>query len=199
MAPPRGIIPSGMPGFEDNLCASLCTYQPARARRLVKRLPKDGRNLRLDYTAGSPHSKVAHAVKRDLQRAGFRVSIKGYPFRRYLGRLTAGRGGVYRLGWIAEYPAPDVFLTSLFDSASPDNHSGFESDKVDTLLDRARRRADPERRLELYRKVEKAIMRQMPVVPIGTFVTHWAAQPHVTGIEFDAMGGFDAAGVSVER
>jgi oligopeptide transport system substrate-binding protein len=199
MAPPRGIIPRGMPGFDDNLCTSLCTYQPNKARRLVKKLPKESRNLSLDYTQGEPHGQVARAVKGDLQRAGFSVTVKGFPFRRYLRRLTTGRGGVFRLGWIAEYPAPDVFLTSLFDSASPDNHSGFDSGKVDALLDRAHRQADPARRLALYRRVERAIMNRMPVLPIGTFVTHWAAQPGVSGIEFDAMGGFDAAGISIKR
>jgi oligopeptide transport system substrate-binding protein len=199
MAEPRGIIPSGMPGFEENLCASLCAFQPERARRLVNRLPKANRNVQLDYTEGSPHGQVARAVKRDLLRAGFRVSMRGYPFRRFLQRLISGRGGVYRLGWIAEYPAPDVFLSSLFDSASPDNHSGFDSAKVDSLLDRAHRQSDPERRLDLYQKAERAIMERTPVVPIGTFMTHWAAQSNVEGIEFDPMGGFDAAGISVER
>ena len=199
MAPARGIIPTGMPGFDSDLCASLCTYQPRKARRLVNGLPRSSRTLRLEYTEGSPHRQVARAVELDLQRAGFRVAVKGYSFRRFLGRLTTGRGGVYRLGWIAEYPAPDVFLSSLFDSASPDNHSGFDSPKVDAMLDRAHRQADPDRRLELYRKVEKAILKRTPVVPIGTFTTHWAAQSNVTGIQFDVMGGFDAAGVSVER
>ena len=199
MEPPRGIIPRGMPGFGDNLCASLCSYRPAQARRLVKRLPKEGRTLRLDYTRGEPHAQVARAVKRDLQRAGFRVTAKGHPFRKHLRRLTAGKGDVFRLGWIAEYPAADVFLTSLFDSASPDNHSGFDSPRVDALLDRAHRRKDKDRRLALYRRAERAIMRRMPILPIGSFTTHWAVQPAVRGIEFDAMGGFDAAGVSIER
>ena len=199
MAPPRGIVPAGMPGFDNNLCASACTHQPSKARRLVRRLPRGGRNLSLEYTEGSPHRQVARAVKQDLQRAGFRVAVKGYSFRRFLQRLTAGRGGVYRLGWIAEYPAPDVFLTSLFDSASPDNHSGFDSAKVDVMLDRAHRQTDPHRRLQLYRKAERAIMKRTPVVPIGTFMTHWAAQSNVAGIQFDVIGGFDAAEVSVER
>jgi ABC-type transport system substrate-binding protein len=70
---------------------------------------------------------------------------------------------------------------------------------VDALLDRAHGRADPEKRLELYRKVEAAIMKRTPVVPIGTFMTHWAAQSNVSGIRFDVMGGFDAADVSLER
>ena len=199
MVPPRGIIPSGMPGFESDLCSSLCSYEPGEARKLVNGLPEGDRTLKINYTEGSPHHQVARAVKRDLQKAGFRVSIKGYQFARFLQRLTSGRGGVYRLGWIGEYPAPDVFLSSLFDSASPDNHSGFDSAKVDSLLDRAHRQPDSERRLELYRKAESEIMKRTPVVPIGTFMSHWAAQSNVTGIHFDVLGGFDAAGVSVER
>jgi ABC-type oligopeptide transport system substrate-binding subunit len=104
---------------------------------------------------------------------------------------------MYRLGWIAEFPLPDVFLSSLFESDAPDNHSGFESRRVDSLLRRAHAESSELKRVELYRKAERAILKQAPIVPLGSFVTHWAAQPRVEGIDFDVMGGFDAAGISL--
>ena len=43
------------------------------------------------------------------------------------------------------------------------------------------------------------ILEQAPLVPIGSFVTRWAAQPIVQDIAFDVMGGFDAADVSLDE
>ncbi|MGH2752921.1 MAG: peptide ABC transporter substrate-binding protein [Actinomycetota bacterium] len=195
MAAPRGIVPRGMPGFEDDICARLCEHSPAAARSMVRRLPAKRREVRLEYTVGPPHTQVARAVKQDLEDVGFNVKVKGYAFDRYLRRLRAGDQEMYRLGWIAEYPVADVFLSSLFAADSPDNHSGFSSKKVDKLLSKAHKESSEAARVELYRRAERKILAKVPIVPIGDFVTHWAAQENVENIQFDVMGGFDAVTV----
>jgi ABC-type oligopeptide transport system substrate-binding subunit len=125
------------------------------------------------------------------------VRTRSFPLNRYLRRLRAGDQQIYRLGWIAEYPVPDVFLSDLFGSDSPDNHSGFSSARVDRMLERARRTGSGSSRVQRYIEAEKAILRRLPVIPIGSFVTHWVAQQRVQGIRFDSMGGFDAVGISI--
>lgn len=198
MEPPRGIVPVGMPGFQFDTCAQRCAYDPKAASKLVKRLPKDSRNITLEFTQGHPHSRVATAVKRNLEEIGLKVKLRSFGFGEYLRRLRAGEQEVYRLGWIAEYPVPDVFLRALFAGDSPDNHSNFSSSKVDGLLARARATASPGKREQLYIKAEQAILDQMPIAPIGTFVSHWAMQPEVGDLHFDAMGGFDAYAITLE-
>lgn len=195
--PPRGIVPTGMPGFEEDVCGNLCDFDPERSAKLVSELPRSRRTVTLDYTRGEPHRSVARAMKETLAEAGLEVKLKAYGFRRYLKRLRDGKQAMYRLGWIAEYPVADVFLSALFGSDSPDNHSGFRSKKVDRVLRRAHRAAGQEERLRLYRRAERLILEDIPIVPIGTFVTHWAVQNDVQGINFDVMGGFDAITVSL--
>lgn len=198
LSPARGIVPEGMPGFQENICLRICRYAPEEARSLVRRLKKEDRRLTLDFTKGDPHDEVARMVQEDLEEAGFRVTIRGFGFSRFLRRLRDGDQAIYRLGWIAEYPTPDVFLTALFGTDSPDNHTGFSSGRVDQLLAQARSERSDSRRLQLYIQAEKAILAQEPVVPIGSFVTHWAAQERVKDLYFDVMGGFDAVNVFVE-
>ena len=162
-------------------------------------LPQKKKSVTLEYTVGPPHNQVARAVEDDLEDVGFDVKVKAYQFDKYLRRLRTGRQEMYRLGWIAEYPVADVFLSSLFASDSPDNHSGFSSKKVDKLLDKAHKETSEEKRTQLYRKAEERIMDEVPIVPIGTFVTHWAAQQTVDNIFFDVMGGFDVVTVRVDE
>ncbi len=195
---PRGIVPAGMPGFQENVCITLCRYSPEIAAEMVRAIPPKARRISVQFNREDPHGRVARLVKRDLEAAGFTVRIAGYGFPRYLRLLRDGRQSAYRLGWIAEYPEADVFLSGLFESGSPDNHSGFASPRVDALLARARRTESEAVRAQTYVQAEKLILAEMPVVPIGSFVTHWAAQPWVDEIEFDVMGGFDAVEVSLE-
>jgi oligopeptide transport system substrate-binding protein len=199
MTPARGIVPTGVPGFQENLCADLCRYVPARSERLVDKLNQNDRRVTIEFTRGEPHDEVARAVRRDLTEVGLRVRLRGYGFTKYLKRLRDGSHGLYRLGWIAEYPVADVFLSPLFASTSPDNHSGFTSSRVDSLLREARAEPSDGRRLQLYVEAEKAILREVPIAPIGSFLTHWAAQPNVRDLVFDVTGGFDALHVFLEE
>jgi len=199
MQAPRGIVPTGMPGFQENVCGELCDYSPEAAAALVEGLTKKNRQVTLEYTEGEPHKTVAKVVKQNLSAIGLDVTVKPYAFPKFLSRLRKNEHSMYRLGWIAEYPTPDVFLGSLFESDSPDNHSGFASTKVDKLLEEARSERSDGRRLQLYIEAEKAILKEIPIVPIGSFVSHWAAQKDVVGIGFDVTGGFDAVNVSLSE
>ncbi len=197
MLEPRGIVPAGMPGFSENVCGDLCSYDPEQAATIVAGLPPAKRKVRIDFTFGEPHGQVARSIRDDLEAAGLDVQMKGYRFPKFIELLTDRDQDMYRLSWLAEYPTADVFLQGLFGSNSPDNHSGFSSRKVDRLLDQARRESSSGRRSQLYVQAEKEILDQVPIVPIGSFVTHWAAQSRVEGIVFDVMGGFDAVSVSL--
>lgn len=197
LAPPRGIVPRGMPGFSGDACKSLCDYSPRAARRLLRPVPSEARAVTLTYTKEAPHGRVAHRVARYLEAVGLRVKLRGLPLTEFLRRLTSGPPACFRLGWLAEYPSPDVFLTDLFGSQAPDNHFNFRRPKVDRLLAAARGTADPSERLVLYRRAESAVLRTVPVVPIGSYVSHWAAKRPVDGLQLDVMGGFDAVGISL--
>ena len=193
----RGIVPWGLPGFQENLCLDLCNHSPDRARRFLQGVPRKERTVTIDHTAGDPTEQVVRAVRRDLSSIGLEVRTKAHQFPAFLRLLQGGNQQTYRLGWFAEYPTPDVFLDPLFRSTSPDNHSGFNSAKVDSLLAQAHRSPSAGKRESLYIEAERQILRSYPVVPIGSFISHWAARPQVQGIAFDVMGGFDAAEVDL--
>lgn len=197
MRPARGVVPWGMPGFQVNSCLKLCDHSLRVARRLVARVPGKERAIRLEYTRGDPHGKVARSVRENLEAAGLEVELRPYAFGEYLQRLRDAEQSFYRFGWIAEYPVADAFLAPLFREDSPENHAGFRSAKVDRLIAQARAEPSPSARAQLYGRAEKIILSKVAVIPIGSFVTHWAAQRRVKRIVFDQMGGFDAAVVSL--
>ena len=195
---PRGIVPLGMPGFEDNACGELCEFDTQAASRLVSSLPEGQREVTLEYTREDPQSRVARRVRGYLRDAGLDVKLRAWPFGRYLERLSNGDHSMYRLGWIAEHADPDVFLSALFDSDSPDNHMGFASQRVKSLLARARRESDEAARFQLYQRIEELVLKRVPLVPMGSFRMFWAAATRVQGVAFDVLGGFDAAPISLD-
>lgn len=193
----RGIVPWGLPGFQENLCLDLCDYSPDRARAFLRKVPRKDRRIVIDHTTGEPTASVVAAVKKDLSTIGLEVRTRPHDFPAFLRLLQGGDQQAYRLGWFAEFPTPDVFLDPLFRSTSSDNHSGYSSAAVDALLTRAHSAPSAGKRLALYIEAEKQILRSFPVIPIGSFLSHWAVQPQVQNIAFDVLGGFDATEVDL--
>ncbi|MDQ4144146.1 MAG: peptide ABC transporter substrate-binding protein [Actinomycetota bacterium] len=197
MEPARGIVPPGVPGFEKDICEKLCSFEPKIAKRLIKKVPAGKRKLTIQFPDETPHDEVAKLMKRNLTKTGFEVKLDGLSFNKFFDLLQTGAHSTYRLTWIAEFPSPDAYLAPLFESDSPDNHSGFSSKKVDALLEKARSQPKETKRLRLYRRVEKLILKEVPIVPIGYFTSHWAAQPEIKGLRVDSTGGFDAVTLTV--
>jgi peptide/nickel transport system substrate-binding protein/oligopeptide transport system substrate-binding protein len=110
---------------------------------------------------------------------------------------VSGQQELFRLGWIADYPSPDGFLTPLFSSNSPDNLTGLASPDIDQKLTAARAEADPTKRLALYLEAEQLVLDQFVVVPVAQLETRMVASSRVKNFGVDALGTFDGAAVSV--
>ena len=199
MEPARGIVPPGVPGFTSKPCKKLCSYQPKTAKRFIKKVPAKARKLTLQFPDEEPHDEVAELMKRNLTKTGFDVKLQALKFDKFFDLLQTGANSTYRLTWIAEFPSPDAYLAPLFESGSPDNHSAFSSKKVDDLLAKARAEPKVRKRLKLYQQVERLVLKEVPIVPIGYFRAHWASQPEVGGLVVDSTGTFDAASLTLDE
>ena len=196
MERPRGIVPPGVPGFQEDICEKLCAYAPKDAARLVRQLPATARSVELAFPDESPHPAVARLIKRSLVKAGLDVTLNPLKFKDFFDLLQSDEQSMYRLTWIAEYHSPDAYLGALFESDSPNNHSGFSSEKVDALFEKARSEPKRDKRLKIYAKAEVEILKTSPIIPLGYFTIHWSAQENVDGLAVDSTGGFDAVSLS---
>jgi peptide/nickel transport system substrate-binding protein len=104
---------------------------------------------------------------------------------------------MFRLAWPAEYPLADWFLSPLFRSASPDNHMSYAVGAVDESLAKARGTPDPAQRQALYREVERRVLGEMAVIPVGFFRNHHVAGKRVRGFYVDSLGGFEVRRLQV--
>lgn len=98
-------------------------------------------------------------------------------------RVREGKVSCFRSGWIADYPDPDNFLYFLLHSAAQTVYGlGYRSEEVDHLTTEARISIDPEVRTQLYRKVEKLVERDCPLVPLFHERIHAASTPNLQGL-----------------
>ena len=91
-----------------------------------------------------------------------------YEWGTYVDKLSRGNHGsgsqLFRVAWIADYPAMDAFLYPLFqsDQSRTGSYTFYSNKGVDDLLQKARATTDAQQRQNLYAQAEKLILTDMP-------------------------------------
>jgi peptide/nickel transport system substrate-binding protein/oligopeptide transport system substrate-binding protein len=194
-----GLVADGVPRRDGDACGDRCRHDPDRARELLTEAFPTGNipEVAIDHDDDPTQAAVAAVIKTELDTVGIPAVLRPHPFAGYGQFLVSGQQELFRLGWIADYPSPDGFLTPLFSSTSPDNLTGLGSPEIDQKLTAARAEADPEKRLALYLQAEQLVLDQYVVVPVAQLENRMVASSRVKGWDLDGLGTFDGAAVSV--
>ncbi len=192
----RSVFPPGVRGHNPNL--SGYSYDPARARQLLAAAGyPDGKGLppialwSSSMTSGTPTVVAEHeAIQDDLQHIGITVELhNAKSWKNFKTNILGKRPrAMYRYAWYADFPDPDNFLFVLFHSKGADNHANYSNPQVDWLLEQARSERDDLQRVGLYRKAEKLIVEEAPIVNLVHYTFERLFQSYVKGIELNALG-----------
>ena len=188
----RGILPPGTPGYNPSLLGY--AYDPARARELLAAAGHPGgRGVPpITFWSATKDERIVaehDMIRRALEAIGLRAefsSVSDWPT--FSRMLSEAKMPAFLYAWFADAPDPDNFLAMLFHSKSPRNFTGYANPIVDGLLEQARRPGDDLSRAELYRRAEKLIVADAPIVPFWHYTYERRFQPYVRSIEVSALG-----------
>lgn len=148
--------------------------------------------LTLAYNESPGHERVVRLVQENLGKIGVRIIPKKWPWEEYQEELRSGQYPFFRLGWDADYPEPGNLLFCNFNSKSQDNNfTGYNSQKLDSLLRKARAEQDFKERQEIYRQAEELIISDLPVIPLFQRVALFVLQKDIKGFQVDLLGMVD--------
>lgn len=182
-----GILPPGMPGYTGRLPGY--PFDRARARRLLAEAGfPDGKTLpllTLHYNTSQTNRRLAEFVQAQLAEVGVKVELAALDWPAYLKLVDAGQTQMHRMGWIADYPDPENFLTVLFHSRNVGergNTSRYRNPQVDALLDRADRAVAEAERVRLYQQAERRIIEDAPWIFLNYYSTDLLVHPAVRNL-----------------
>ena len=123
-------------------------YDMAAAKAMVEEHPEWTRKAIQLATFGQPRtyfpdpSRVASLIRNDLEAIGLKVEIINREFKSHLHTTRRGEFDLGLLGWMADTPDPDNFLSTFFHSraaihGSATNISFYKNGEMDALLDAA--------------------------------------------------------------
>lgn len=181
--PADGVLPPGMPGYNENLEGY--EYDPEAAADLLDEAggPElfDDVSLKVSGAGGSPSDYLEAIVALWEENLGITIAIEQEDFGLFLRDLDEKNFQMFSLGWIADYPDPQNFLDIKFHSDSANNESGYSNSDVDELLERARTETDEAARLELYQDAEQIIVTDAAWLTLYHGKASYLVKPYVEG------------------
>ncbi len=164
-------------------------YSPEAARQLLRAAGHQDLRVSLLFNAGwGFFSELAQAIKADLGKVGVGVDLVPLPsYKELVAEVRAGKGDMFMYSWFTVLPDADVWLGRLFPSKSVDNLTRYSNVEVDGLLDQARGIADPAAREALYRRVQRMIVDDAPLLPLFHEIRVSAYNTRLSGLELNAQ------------
>lgn len=168
--PADGWVHPLMKGYQKGQCGEYCTFNPQKAKESFAKSGYTGEIVLLSNTDGG-HQEWAEAVANSIKntlgvQARFVPSTSFGEFRQKVNAHEMT--GMYRAGWIADYPSIENWLTPLYRTGSSSNDGLYSNPAFDAKLAEADKAPSEDQAIKLYLEAERIMAPDMPVVPLWT-------------------------------
>lgn len=191
--PLRAFVSPLVPGYRENICGEACEYNPTKARALFEAAggaSAVGGRLEIAYNVDGGHRPWVDATCNQLRR-NLGVECLGNPQPKFAEMLTKAERkepmGMFRMGWIFDYPAIENYLGPLYSSRGSSNYYGYSNPEFDRLLAEGDRAPEPAKAIEFYQKAEDLLVRDLPVLPLRYMLNSYGHSARVTNVHMDVF------------
>jgi peptide/nickel transport system substrate-binding protein len=156
----------------------------------------DGFDIVLDYYSHSPFTDIAAAVQHDLAVVGIRAQLLAGETKQVTTKMRARQHQMTLMIWFPDYLDPNS-NAQAFNSNPDDSDSAklklpawrchFFDREMNAAVDRAVKELDPEKRLEIYAKMQRDSMDRSPFVFLLQSAEVWTTRKGVSGIQLGLM------------
>jgi oligopeptide transport system substrate-binding protein len=204
--PAYSFIPPGIPGYEPGLV--LWKFDPVAAKQtLAEAGYPDGKGLpEIRFTfSGQVTPGIQWLQAQWHDNLGVEVKLDAVESRAYHSMLQRQETTpqLFTLGWCADYPDPQNWLTMVFHSGSTIQRTGWKSAEFDRLVKQADGEQDKSKRLSLYSQAQHILVTEAPVVFWAFDEDLLLIKPYVKGITLTSLdylpGIFKIHEVYIER
>lgn len=208
----HGIVPPSIRDYQADSLAGY-TYDPDKARKLLAEAGYPGGKgfpeitLQINSGGGDRNTITADYVAHQLNEIlGITVKVESMPFAQHLEAVETGKTMFWRTGWVADYPDPETFLTTLYsqhipadlNTRSSTNSVRYSSPRFDSLFTAAVHEGDPVKRTELFRQADRVQLEDAAIMPIYYEQNDRLVQSNVRNFDINPMEFRDMTRVWIE-
>ncbi len=193
-----------IPGYRKGAMGDAAKYDPAKAKELFTQAGGVPNNaIELGYNADGGHKEWMEAVGNQLKKnLGVEVTFK--PFEKF-GKILDALGdkqysGAFRMAWQMDYPSMENYLRPIFSKVAIENGSnygGYVNEQFESLLSQADQAKSVEEGQKLYQQADDILIKDLPYIPVYTYMTSAAYTKTVKNVVVDAQNRIDLANVEL--
>jgi oligopeptide transport system substrate-binding protein len=140
--------------------------------------------LQLGYNTEADHEPTVEYLQEQWRTTlGVEVEPVGLEWSSYLTRLNEDPFDIFRLGWGADYPHPNNFLTDLYTCTSGNNNMKYCNEDFDALMADAAVEPDLDTQVGLYNQAQEMLVEDAPVIFISWGGRFTLVKPTVTNLQ----------------
>ncbi|MFF2952183.1 ABC transporter substrate-binding protein [Kitasatospora sp. NPDC057965] len=193
-----------IPGYRKGAMGDAAKFDPAKAKELfVTAGGVPNNTIELGYNADGGHKEWIEAVGNQLKKnLGVEVTFKPFEkFGKILDELGAKQySGAFRMAWQMDYPSIENYLRPIFSKVAIENGSnygGYVNEQFEGLLAQADQAKTQEEGLKLYQQADDVLIKDLPYIPVYTYMTSAAYTKKVKNVVVDAQNRIDLANVEL--
>lgn len=161
-----GFIPKGLPGYDE---FSGYQYDPKKAKILVEEYKNLSKNTSPTITISTNENYLnfCEFIQRALLDIGITVTIEVMPSSSLKTAKANGKLDVFRASWVADYPDAQNYLSLFYsENYTPNgpNYTHFKNATFDSIYTKAMSESNVEKRINLYKKMDKIVLEEAPIV-----------------------------------
>lgn len=161
-----GFIPKGLPGYDE---FSGYQYDPKKAKILVEEYKNLSKNTSPTITISTNENYLnfCEFIQRALLDIGITVTIEVMPSSSLKTAKANGKLDVFRASWVADYPDAQNYLSLFYsENYTPNgpNYTHFKNATFDSIYTKAMTESNVEKRINLYKKMDKIVLEEAPIV-----------------------------------
>lgn len=123
---------------------------------------------------------------------GVNVVVKPVPFQTLVGYIilpaAQDPAPMWEIGWAADYPDPQDWLSLQFITGAGNNSEGFSDKSLDAQMKAADVEQNPAKRMQMYNQVEQAVVDASVWIPFQQSKQYWRARDYVRGFGYNSFG-----------
>lgn len=165
----RSFTGPAVPGAREDTCGEACVFDPAGARDLYARAGGPAL-LRITYNDDGGHSDWIERVCGQLRdHLEVRCTASAEPtLTDVLARVGAqDEVGIFRLGWVTDYPTLESYLRPLYSTGGSSNWHGYSNLEFDALVAAGQVAGSLDEAVAAYHAAEDMLARDLPVIPLS--------------------------------
>ena len=129
-------------------------------------------------------------IQRELEKIGIRIQIDLMPTSSLRQAKTSGKLELFRASWIADYPDAENYLGLFYSknfSPNGPNYTHYSNTQYDKWFEESYLIKDPKKRAKHYRKMNRLMLSDYPVIPLYYDQAIRFAQKNVKGLSMNPI------------